>query len=142
MPALATVCILNFLTLVVRPATAADDKPAEPIRAANESPDQLTPAEIARLIEELDSKKYAVRESATDKLYRAGAVAIPALVQAAMSGDSFEAAMRSITILKKHVQEGDDTTRVAALAALKTISKCEKHTVAQAAQQVLESTRT
>jgi hypothetical protein len=82
---------------------------------------QSNTASIKKLIQDLESKDFKTRESATTELNRLGKVAVPAL-QAAALGDNREARGRAFGVLRKLFQSEDAETKAATKAALQQIA--------------------
>jgi len=132
---LSVVAVAVFWTAAVR----ADETSAAAAAAAEKAAagEELSPEAISKLVKQLDANSFAQRQEASKKLFAAGSSAIPALEKAAQ-GDSREVTTRSIDILKKHVDKGDDETKAAAKAALEALAKCETPAVARRAQEALK----
>lgn len=112
----------------------ADDEPRESTPTPATAP--LTPAEISRLLRDLDHAEFDVREQATKKLVAAGPAVIPAVAKAA-DGDSLEVATRCVSILKDLHSSRDDKTREAATSALQELTKSRHRSVARRATEIL-----
>ncbi len=131
---LSFVAVLSLVSVV-----AATDDPVKVGSIAGTAPQPPPTAdEIARLVKELDANRFALREAAQQRLAAAGRAAVPELTKAA-TGDSLEAAMRAIAILRKHLQESDASTRAVAKEALEKIAKCDRPAAASAAAEALKS---
>lgn len=109
----------------------AADQPATPAAAAT--------GEVAKLIKQLDADQFTERQAASDKLQAMGKAVIEALVGAA-TGESLEATVRAIEILKKFHDAGDAATKEAAKAALEKLAKGSHVEAARRAQEALPST--
>lgn len=123
------------------PAVAERPSPAvaSPAVAAKPSPPkELTPEQITALIKDLGARKFAVREAATKELSQAGRSAIPALTEAARSGD-LEVTLRSIRILESLLTKGTLADFEAAETALEQLQESQKPAAASRAQNVLAS---
>lgn len=96
-----------------------------------------SPVQIAEWIAELDNDDFATREAAQLSLQKAGKPALDALGKAAM-GDSQEAGVRAIEILKRHFRGEDDSLKQAAEAALKKISAADNTIAAGRANNALQ----
>ncbi len=116
------VCVLTFLLLMaVSPAVPAEDKPpaatqpgekqlAEAWAVMRQCLDPLTPEEkqnIEKLITDLASNRWKVRQSATEKLSRMDIRALPIISQAAKSEDP-EVASRAKLALKAIQTKADN----------------------------------
>lgn len=123
-----------FLRNVVYLATLICATSAALVAADDPSADAET---IARLVAELDSDEYAVREEATRALIESGAVAVAPLGQAAAEG-SLETVVRAIRVLHSLYTGDDDRAVDAAEEALETLSRAENISVATRAEQVLD----
>ena len=86
-------------------------------------PDPDTQKRIVRLIAELDSDRFAVRERATEGLARLGEMAGPALRQALGSGVSPEARRRGEDLLKKLLRPDDQAARIQGLRVLEVLEQ-------------------
>ena len=133
-----------LLTASALPAQQTDEGPAavknsaaatNPATGAEQSKEDG--AELARLIRQLDSDRFADRQRASDELARRGARAIPALEKAAL-GESREATTRSIDLLKRHFREGSPDAKAAAKAALEKIQAGDNNVASRAAKEALE----
>ncbi len=91
---------------------------------------------IAELVRQLDSPRFAERTEASRRLDEAGKEAFPALAEAAL-GDSREATVRAIEILRKHSQEGDEATTTAAKESLQKIAASDHAFAARRAKDAL-----
>lgn len=91
---------------------------------------------IAELVRQLDSPRFAERTESSRRLDEAGKEAFPALAEAAL-GDSREAAVRAIEILRKHSQEGDEATTTAAKESLQKIAASDHAFAARRAKDAL-----
>lgn len=95
-------------------------------------------AEIAALVEQLDSDSFAERQAASGKLSRIGQPAIASLAKAAV-GDSLEVTARAIDILRTMLKSDDEPTQKAARAALEELAKGEQTAAAGRAARALKS---
>jgi hypothetical protein len=111
---------------------AADRTPTE----SNPVPKAAPAGQIADWIRQLNSPRFAERTEASRRLEEAGKSAFPALVKAAL-GDSREATLRAIEILRKHAQEGDESTKTAAKEALQKIAGSDHASAARRAKEAL-----
>ncbi len=96
-----------------------------------------SPEQIAQWIAQLDNDDFAAREAAQSSLQKAGKPAFDALSEAAM-GDSQEAGVRAIEILKRHFRGADDSLKQAAEAALQKISAGDNTIAAGRANNALQ----
>ena len=120
-----TIRWLGVLALVgMVSLSRADDPPA------TESPS------IDKLIKQLESRQFTERQAASQALTKAGEKAIPALTKAATNGNR-EVMTRSLDILRKHYQGGNETIKQAAKEALQKIGKSDKPFAAQRADEIL-----
>jgi len=117
------------------PAWAQQSAPEEGPEASQAAP---APEEIAALVRQLDSDRFAERQAASDKLAGIGKPAIDALVEAA-TGESLEVTVRSVDILKKLAGSSDDATKEAGKAALAEVAKSDRPSAARRAQDALKS---
>ena len=122
---------------VVAAFGAADDGLAKvPLEAANSTAETAAALRFAEWIRQLDSDRFAKRNEASRRLEEAGKDAFPALTQAAL-GDSREATLRAIEILRKHSQEGDDSTKADAKEALQKLAASDHMAAARRAKDAL-----
>lgn len=99
-------------------------------------PQPIDAAEIDRWAAEMDSSSFSERHAAAQKLGEAGKTAFPALERIAQS-ESREASTRAIEILKRHLDDADETTRNAAKASLERLASCDNAPTARRATQAL-----
>lgn len=92
--------------------------------------------QTARLIQELDSDKYAVREMAMDQLRDIGRAAVDPLVSAACRGNP-EVGWRAVVTLHLISQDLDLQTQDAAFDALERLVDQAPKTVSQQAARIL-----
>ncbi len=92
--------------------------------------------EIRLLIKQLDAPTFAQRQEATQKLQAMGKTAFPALQKAAQSA-AREVAARAITILKQHMDNGNQQTKAAAKKVLQHLSQSTEGRAAQMAKEAL-----
>jgi hypothetical protein len=128
LPLLAVAVLLAWNT-----ARAAEEPAKEPANKA----EAASPADIDKLIEQLDADRFADRQAASQKLALQGKAAIPALAKAAV-GESLEVTTRAIDLLRKFHENSDAATKDAAKAALETIAKSDRTSAARRAQEVLK----
>jgi len=115
-------------------ALAAQDKAAE---KADQKAAAPSAEEIAALVKQLDSDKFAERQAASDKLSQIGKPAIGAVAEAA-AGDSLEATVRAIDILKKMLDSSDKPTQEEAKGAMEKIAKSDRPAAARRAEDALK----
>ena len=107
------------------------------IAAAPQTPETTEATDqIAKLIAELDSDRYAVRRDATRQLEKAGQAAIEALRDAAQTGSS-EVGVRAVTILRAIYLSGDEATIDEVELALEQLKTSKNGGVAGRADRVL-----
>lgn len=94
-------------------------------------------AEIRSLIEQLDSPKFAQRNSASGRLRTLGQTAIDALGEAARNGNR-EVSGRSFDILAAHLNSADSDVKQSARAMLDDLSKGDDAATALKARKILE----
>jgi hypothetical protein len=126
-------------------APTAEPAPAESVSpaAAGQIPTQVLPAPITAeqfemWIKDLVDPKFAVRQAASGKLIEAGAAGMEAVAKAADSTD-LELATRCLAVLSDGLIATDEASKKAARDALKHLVKSENKSVAQRAQQALET---
>ena len=96
-----------------------------------------SPADIPSLVKQLDDDDFATRQAAQKQLEAAGVDAIEAVQEAAL-GESQEAAVRAIDILKKHSRSEDAALKKAGEAALNQLAEGENPMVADRAKSALK----
>jgi hypothetical protein len=94
-----------------------------------------SPAELARLVDELDSDRYATREEAGRQLLAAGDAAIDLLATAVATG-SPETAWRASAILEQIALEGSETSLVRVTDAFEQLSQGSRPGLAGAARDL------
>ncbi len=99
-----------------------------------DSPEQVR---IAEWVRQLDSDRFSERSDASQKLESMGGVAIPALVEAA-KGDSREVTLRSLEILRKHFEKGDEPTKEAAKEGLQKLADSDHPSAARRSKDILK----
>ncbi len=124
------------LWLAGRPRSFAEDGPA--VAAKPVPKPALTPGQIAKLVEDLGSETFAVRETATRALSKAGPAVIAPVAKAAQTGD-LETNLRAMRILESHYTQGSLEEYEAAEAVLETLSQSEKTSLSSRAEAVLGS---
>jgi hypothetical protein len=125
------VAVVLALCAPVWAQEAAEEKPEAPQAT-------VAPEQIAALVKQLDSDRFAERQAATDKLAEIGKPAIDALSEAA-AGQSLEVTVRSIDVLKKLAGSSDEPTKEAAKAALEKIAGSSSPAAARRAQEALKA---
>jgi len=144
-----------FVVAVICSVLAAQEKPAAPAGQAQERPQPLdapaprgepaapaaagapttqpaaTPAEIDALIAQLDDDQFARRQEASKRLEAVGKAAIPALAKSACSPKP-EVSVRSMELLRLHLDAENEACRQAARDALTTIAAGEGPAAADA----------
>ena len=128
---------LDVWVSVTSLAYSAEAAPVEKPEAVQES-SGASAGEIAALVEQLDSDKFAERQAASEKLSAIGKPAIPALAEAA-AGESLEVTVRSLAILKELLESPDEPTKEAAKSALEQIAKSDRPSAARRAEDALKS---
>lgn len=117
---------------------AADtpDAPPLPTAKSKKTVARLSKEAIAKLVSDLDSSDYKVRQQATRKLSKAGASVVPALVEATKH-DSLEVSVRAVQILTNLYSSDDDDAVSGAETALEQLRLSKSHSVASRANDVL-----
>ena len=93
-------------------------------------------ASINKLIQDLESRDFATRESATKALTRLGKTAVPAL-QAAALGKNRESSGRAFGILRKLFQSDDAEVKAATKEALQQIVEQDVPAISRQAELLL-----
>lgn len=119
--------VLSFVPIL------ADEPAAVP---AEGSAGELSANDIARLIRELDSAEFEVRERAEKKLVAGGAAVIEAVTKAAES-ESLEVAARCVGVLKELYHSQDAAVKKGARQALEQLTHSKVPAVARRAREVL-----
>jgi hypothetical protein len=135
---MAGIALVTALSLArAEDQAAASGAASQP--QAGEKAKEAPADEIAGLVEQLDAKRFADRQAASEKLAAIGKAAIPALAKAA-AGESLERTVRSIELLQKLLDAADTGTHDAAQAALETIAKNgDRPAAARRAQDALSA---
>ena len=115
--ALDSLVFFVLLMVAVNPACAEN----APAIAAKADDPKLTKAEIAKLVADLSSPKFAVRQSASQKLATGGAEVIGPVLEAGKTGN-LEVATRAIQILEFNFLHGVLETSMKAQMALETLA--------------------
>ncbi len=105
--------------------------------AAEPSPDDVLPDEIAAWVQQLSADRFADRELATLKLIEAGVPAIEP-VKAAIGKDDLEASQRGLQILRQLSLSDTEATEDAARAALEQIAGDSQSRARARARQTLD----
>ncbi len=119
-----TAAIVTFGVVATRTATNADDNP-------------VTPEEVVKFVEQLDSDQFATRAKAVEWLTKAGTVAVPGLLQAAES-DSIEKRFRALRILGDFYSSEDEATQTVAKKALEKLRDSKVRGTARVAKRLLD----
>lgn len=99
---------------------------------------KLTAAQIAKLVEDLGARKFAVREEATKQLLAAGTPAVAPLLQAAEE-ENLEVRLRVLRILETLFTEGSHAEYVAAESALEQLQQSKNGSLSSRAGNILAS---
>ncbi len=126
--------IAASLALPVASNLAADE-PVSPT-AEIALPTPVSAEQIEQWGAEMDSSSFSERQAAANKLGELGKTAFPTLEKIA-AGESREASARAMEILKRHLDDGDETTRSAAKECLERLAKCDNEALARRATQAL-----
>lgn len=122
---------LVWASMIFVSATLAADPEAE------QAVPQPSEAEIATWIEQLDSDKFLLRETATQKLITASSAAIEPLADAVRTG-SLEKAFRCIHVLRAFAVGDDIETEINATSKLITIAEAHQDRISDYAGDVLK----
>ena len=117
--------LLTLLVCTAAPRLIAEDRLAEPQAAT-----------IPQLIEQLGSRDFAKRQTATQRLLKAGQAAVAPLAEAA-GGDNREVVTRAVSILRGHLKTGSDKLKKTARTALEAIAKVENGVGPRLAREAL-----
>ena len=102
------------------PPTA--DRSAPPAKTTADNPVHTpTPAEIDRLVVDLGSSDYRVREQATRQLIAAGPVAIDALTKA-LKADDFEISVRALRVMQAFLEGQNRAAQAQAAEVLESLA--------------------
>ena len=150
---LPTILVITLCTAahLHRPSgTLADDASSSAESPAEATPpstpadvkesDSPTEEQIATWVRELDSPKFAIRQSATKSLESANGAAVEVLKAAASTG-SPEVASRAVDILGRIAVCGDDTAEMTAVAALDELVSAKQAKALNQATAALDSFR-
>jgi len=110
---------------------------AEGLVPTADSDAALSPAEIARLIEQLDSPLFGERQDASRRLNDAGKSVLSDLEKAA-TVPSREVSARALDILKSHFQRGDADAKQAAKESLTRLAGSNNASISQRAHSVID----
>jgi hypothetical protein len=97
----------------------------------------ISPADLARLLEQLDAPEFGDRQEASRSLSEAGKAVLPDLEKAVATA-SREVSSRSLDILKQHYQQGDADLKQAAKESLARLSENKSASIAQRARNVID----
>jgi hypothetical protein len=97
----------------------------------------IQPADIAQLVEQLESPAFAERQEATRQLSEAGKAAFAELEKASASS-SREASARALDVLKGHFQRGDKETKAAAAETLERLATSNNAAISERARNILK----
>jgi hypothetical protein len=125
-------CLFSILGL----AFAADGLAEVLTAEADTAPEAAADGDIAKWIEQLDADQFSLRSEASRKLESAGKAAFPALTEAAL-GDSREATLRALDILRNHFGQGDEATKAAAKESLQKIADSNHAAASRRAKEIL-----
>jgi hypothetical protein len=106
---------------------------------AQDPPAKAAADEIARLIKDLDSAEFPVREKATERLVEIGAPAIAPLAKA-VQGESLEVTARGVEVLRKLLEKPE--TKEAAHKALDEVARSPNKSAARRADAILNPDKT
>jgi|GEM_PF-1001560 len=101
-------------------------------------PPTVSPEELEKLVQQLDADSFSDRQAASQRLAELGRAAIDALVRAATS-ESLEANLRSLDILKKHLESQDQELSKSAKEALEKIAAGPRAPSARRAKDILKN---
>lgn len=128
---------LSLVTFAGPAVTSAQQPASGAVEPKAETPSKPSSEQIARWVKQLDDDAFATRQAAHQKLESAGAAAIDALRHAAV-GDSHEASVRAIDILKNHFHGENKALKQSAEAALKSIAEGDQTGAARRATNALK----
>ncbi len=111
--------------------------PLEGLVPASESAGGLSPAEIAQLIDQLDSPEFGERQEASRRLSEAGKSALTE-IEKAVAAPSREVSGRALDILKLHFQRGDADIKQAAKESLTRLAASKNESLSQRAHSVID----
>jgi hypothetical protein len=126
---------LWLATLAIGAASCAAGSALAAETPAGESTGELSRT-IPRWVAELDSDRFVIRETATQKLIEAGLPAIEPLARV-LPDASLEAVTRGIYVLRELAISGDEATENAARAALEGIAEAKVTAAARRAATTL-----
>lgn len=127
---------LLSVLLLCTVAVSQDDKPKAESKTETPDAKAASPAEIDKLMEQLDANRFSERQEAQQKLVELGKAALPALEKGTQHV-SREVAVRSLEILKNHFQKGEDATKAAAKESLERLTKNNDAILAKRAGEIL-----
>lgn len=133
-------CLLGCLVLgnMMLPLAVGSEPTASSSAEVTTTESAPSEAEIKQWIEQLDSDKFLVRESATQKLTTAKANSIPMLIESIRTASSLEKAFRCIHVLRNFAAGHDINMEKQATAELVEISETQNDRVAGYAKEVLK----
>lgn len=116
--------ILNFRLALLAfacslPMLATGEEQASQQASATAGEAAPSEEQLTTWVQELDARKFAIREQATDNLLAAGAPAVPYLAKA-LHGHSLEAADRAVWVLQQLAESGEQPLQLSALELLTT----------------------
>jgi hypothetical protein len=134
---------MRRVTLIIGLFVGMTSAGTEPRAQGEEPPNSVqeageTDAEVRSWISDLDSDRFVVRESATNKLVAAGRPAAP-LVADALTDGSLELVTRGVHILQRLALSGDPASEEAARAALQQLAAARVTSAARQAAATLET---
>ena len=122
-------------------ADARQDKQADAGERQTEAvsePQSASAEQLAKWIQELVDPKFAIRQLASQKLIEAGAPAMKAVAQAAES-KNLELITRCLGVLTEGLSADAEATRASAREGLEKLARSQNNSVAQRAQQSLDT---
>ena len=121
------------------PAKDEAEKPVSP--AADNAPPEIskaTPEQLQQWVQDLVNPRFAVRQTASQKLVQSGTAGMEAVTGAAQTND-LELATRCLSVLKEGLNSKSKEVQQVARTALQTLAKSENNSVAQRARTALEA---
>lgn len=144
MSSLSFKIVLVCLTAVggIASGLSAADSPAaslQPAVAEKPAPKpKLTEEQIAKLVDDLGARKFAVREEAMKQLLDAGEPAVKPLVEAAQK-DNLEVRLRALRILESLFTKGSHSEYLVAESALEQLQQSKNGSLSSRAGNILAS---
>jgi hypothetical protein len=123
-------CLMLACVVLLTPGARAWEKDADTAEVKADA------ASINKLIQDLESRDFPTRESATNELTRLGKAAVPAL-QAAALGKNRESSGRAFGILRKLFQSQDAEVKAATKEALEQIVEKDVPAISRQAELLL-----